>query len=706
MWKPAPALAALALSALLAACGARTGENDGPSARLDLSGGGTGLAEIISAPIEPQAQAAEGAGAGQPPARRRRSPVTCGDRLPVYEGGSRQGEVCPADAAREGLTIVDLSDSWAPLIFSEDPGLGDAGVQPYRKAYVALADEQFEAIHEIRASEQYLELFGIFPTFRVLRERLDETERHECHDAVDDSALVALAEDLHPTGRQEKAQRDAIRQSQGLKVRLERELEREGAASVADLASVERLRPLVERYQRGATLVESVTAMQEHLRCDGFLGRGSRGGAFDGPTLVALRRWQRRHMVISSGVLSAEARRILTLDSREADFHAALRSLRERVVDATGLVEDGSARREWGMVVGRTIDTEAILFESGQPGLSNGAPDAVSLATDAAARALGWTSPEALKEFLDGLGDDGTRSLRVALRLPAAPSYHADHMDLRAEIDRGDVYYEAGNRRRGITHRPILTLYARDGDREVALVRWGTTIGGWQPENTEDGGIGMRYKNSPPGERIWRDVVASPAWLPPASTPDEELVSKRGEEFRPKLGLFGPGYQSAYGLVMMMHHKVLEGTNARGEPRLFDEGIRTHGSVTYSSILGGYSHGCHRLYNHLAVRLAGFLLSHRTHHRRGSIPVDYNREVVVEDQTIDIEIRSRGYLYELDPPVPVNVLEGNILGTHDEPITRFLNVRYPEPEADGSAVLGTTPTPAETVAPAAPAGTP
>lgn len=701
MWNRAVTLAALALPAFTAACGARTVESDGATP-VGVSTAGTNVLELLSAPVEPAAPSGDEARHERRPAPRPRGPLTCGDRVPVYEDGARQGEVCASEAAREGLTVLDLSDGWAPVIFSEAPELGAAGSQPYRKAYIALADERFEAINESRSTEQYLELYGIFPTFRVIRERLGQAERHACHDAVDDRPLEALAENLHPSGRQEKAQRDAIRQSQALRQRLEREREREGAASIADLAAIERLRPVVERYQRGATLVESVAAMQAHLRCDGFLGpgRGSRDGAFDGPTLAALRRWQRRHMVISSGVLSAEARRILTLDSREADFHAALRALRERVVDATGLIEDGSARRDWGTVLGRTIDTEAILFESGQPGLTNGAPDAVSVATEAAARALGWTSPQALAASLDGLGEGGTRSLRVAVRLPEPPSYHSEHMELRAEIDRGDVYYDPGNRRRGIEHRPILTLYARDGDREVALVRWGTTIGGWQPENTEDGGIGVRYKNSPPGERIWRDIVASPAWLPPASTPDEELVQKRGTEIRPKLGLFGPGYQSAYGLVMMMHHKVLEGTNARGEPRFLDEGIRTHGSVTYSSILGGYSHGCHRLYNHLAVRLAGFLLRHRHHVRRGSIPVDYNREVVFEDQTLDIELRTRGYLFELTPPVPVNVLEGNILGRTQEPITRFLNVRYPEAEADGSAALGTAPAPTGTVAPA------
>jgi hypothetical protein len=451
---------------------------------------------------------------------------------------------------------------------------------------------------------------------------------------------------------------------------------------------------LVKQYSAGRTLLDSVAVMQEHLQCDELLGSRVRAGIFDGPTLIALRLYQRRHMIVSRGSLDADTRRVLAIDSREADFHTALRALRERVADAAGLIEDGSALHEWGRVLEMDIDSESFRLTGGHPPASSGAPDLISPATEAAARALGWTTPEATLTFLTALGEDGTRSFRVAVPLPEVPDYHAEHMELRAEIDRGDVYYELGNRRRHVERRPMLTLYARHGGREVALMRWGTTIGGWQPERTDDGGIGMRYKNSPPGERIWRDVVASPAWLPPPSTPDDELVTKRGDEWRPKMSLFGPGYRSAYGLVMMMHHKVLDGTNSDGSPRLRDEGVRSHGSVTYTSILGGFSHGCHRLYNHLAVRLANYLLRHRNHEPRGSLSVDFYREVEVEDQAVEIQLTSRGYLYELTPPVPVEVLEGNILGRRQEPIKSFRNVRYPEEDesqAEGDAGPTTSP---------------
>jgi len=463
--------------------------------------------------------------------------------------------------------------------------------------------------------------------------------------------------------------------------------------------------PLLERYQRDRNLVESVAAMQGHLRCDEYLGSRYARGVFDGPTLVALRRYQRRHMIVSRGDLGENTREIMALDSRENDFRATLRALRERVIDATGLIEDGSAAREWDTVLGRQLNSAAFLDDSGQPAAPNAAPDLISPATEAAARALGWTSPEATAEFLESLGPGSTESLFVAFRLPPLPDYHSEHMDLRAEHDRGDVYYELGNRGREVDRRPTVTLYVRHGVREVALMRWGTTIGGWQRENTDDGGVGLRYKNSPVGQRVWRDVVASPAWLPPESTPNEELLTRAGDGYAIQRALMGPGYRSAYGLVMMMHHEPLSSRTPDGEVRYRDQGIRTHGSVSYRSILGGFSHGCHRLFNHLAVRLAAFLVRHRRHERRGSQSVDFGREFEWEGEEYDFHISSRGYLYELTPPVPIEVLEGNVLGPQDRPSTSFRNVRYPEEElleeqaTDETAAVVPPPPPTVEVAP-------
>ena len=74
----------------------------------------------------------------------------------------------------------------------------------------------------------------------------------------------------------------------------------------------------------------------------------------------------------------------------------------------------------------------------------------------------------------------------------------------------------------------------------------------------------------------------------------------------------GPGYLSAYGLVA--GYFVVPGQNGRND---FDNGVRAHGSSDYLSIYSanGFSHGCHRLPNHLAIRMYSFILRPPAHAR-------------------------------------------------------------------------------------------
>jgi hypothetical protein len=91
--------------------------------------------------------------------------------------------------------------------------------------------------------------------------------------------------------------------------------------------------------------------------------------------------------------------------------------------------------------------------------------------------------------------------------------------------------------------------------------------------------------------------------------------------------------------------------------------------VDYRSIRRGESHGCHRLYNQLALRLSGFLLEHRTHVRRGKTNVAYHRTLEMNDHTVELDVPTRGYLFELDPPVPVRVLKGRVAGEQQRPVS-------------------------------------
>ena len=241
-------------------------------------------------------------------------------------------------------------------------------------------------------------------------------------------------------------------------------------------------------------------------------------------------------------------------------------------------------------------------------------------------------------------------------------------MELRAEIDRGDIWYDYPLTGKGLRRlpmpkrRPTLVLYANDGDREVALMRWGTTVGGWKPERV--GGsrqVRMAYKESPVGHRIWRDVVVTPRWIPPRTTPKRDLVLPIRGGWRLKRELMGPSYASAYGLVMLLHHRV------DGPELVTDQGIRTHGSVSYGSIHKGTSHGCHRLHNHRAVRLGAFLLKHRKHIRRGAEPLPIVRPFLWRGKRLYLRFTTRGHRYELDPPVAVEVRRGRVMGQRQRP---------------------------------------
>ena len=160
----------------------------------------------------------------------------------------------------------------------------------------------------------------------------------------------------------------------------------------------------------------------------------------------------------------------------------------------------------------------------------------------------------------------------------------------------------------------------------------------------------------------------SRGWLAPPGIPERELVRRGAGGWQPKTEVIGPGYRSAYGLVMMILHQPLGG--AEGAPLYADTTLRVHGSANYTSVVEGVSHGCHRLYNQLALRLAGFLLRHRAHTRQGDLQTSYQRRLYWRDRTLSLGATSRGHRYELTPPVPVEVLPGRVRGAVRAPLTR------------------------------------
>jgi len=615
----------------------------------------------------------------------------------VVEDGHVVGQKTADQARREGLTVVDLSDDWLPFVFSETPDKP----QPLRPFLVDLANGRFRGAKSYARprEDRFFEAFGVFPSLNLMRRRLADKKRHACHDRVKDKVLEELsAKNVIPPEEPEKVPNP--------------DPETVKETPLVTTGRTISPRPLSEMEKR------AVIAMQAHLRCEDLLSGKASSGRMDRRTAEGLKTYQRLHMLGDSARIDLETRSVLLADSREHDFRALLRALRERVVDATGLLEDGSALGVQGQVQGRVLDSAEFrplappTEKTPTPGAAGqaapvaqaapaapaqpvavaadatakitAAPDLIAAATQAASQALGWTSPEAaLASTLVPPTPPATgkpaRKVKskgpaplppaVALKLPPPPAYHGPKMELRAEIDRGDVVLDRpkldkdGHKKwkPPVADRPTLTLYARSGDQEIALSRWPTTIGGWKAIEKSDGTMALKYKESVTGDALWPEVLATPSWHPAPGMPIRKLLVKRGDTFEPKTEIIGPGYRAAYGLVAIVHHQIMS-RNERGEPDLMDLRIRTHGTPAYRSVKRGESNGCHRLHNYLALRLAGFLIKHRENVRDGIVPEDYVRNLEYKGQKVALESESKGYRFKLTPPVPVTVLDGDVKG--------------------------------------------
>lgn len=604
--------------------------------------------------------------------------------LGVVEAGGTVGQITPDKARRDGLTVVDLSDDWLPYIFSEEPGKP----QPLRPFLVDLANGRFRggSAYARARADRFFEVFGVSPSLNLLRRRLADKKRHACHQRVRDAVFEELSpKNVIPAEEAEKVPNpDTAAVAAG-----------EAPAMIPTGRTISP-RPLT------ATEKRAVVAMQAHLRCEEVLSGKAASGRMDRRTVEGLKAYQRLQTLADSGSIDLETRTALSGDSREQDFRALLRALRERVVDATGLLEDGSALGVLGEVQGRLLDSAEFQPLPAQtagaksdlpasvdkpPAAGDAsakivpAPDLIAAATQVASQALGWTSPEAVLastlvvQPAPSARRNGARKgplplpTAVALRLPPLPPYHGPNMQLRAEIDRGEVVLDRpkldkDGRKKWkppVSDRPTLTLYARAGDHDVALCRWPTTIGGWKTFEKSDGTMALKYKESVTGDALWPEILVTPTWHPAPGMPTRRLLVKQGDTFVPKTEIIGPGYHAAYGLVAITHHQIM-GVNDKGEPDLMDFRIRTHGTPGYRAVKRGESNGCHRLHNFEALRLAGFLIKHHANVRDGLVPEDYVRHLKYKGQDVALESDSKGYRFRLTPPVPVTVLDGDVRG--------------------------------------------
>jgi hypothetical protein len=663
----APRRACLVLVTLSLASGACGG-------RAERSSSGPPKGAVVSSANERDAAPAR-------PARRKQTgpdldalpaaPDVPPERRAIQVVGGEE-RVVDADLAREkGLTIVDLSDGWAPALF--DDGVDAAGgVLPnrYRRVFTGLASDRTDGDGQpLEAGvKNYLELYGVPPTLGVLRERFLADAARPCALAVtptiDTTKLLAPAEITTwgaSTEQKELAKHEARAK------RLEAAREKAGAESLEALAAAEPrwtkdLKALRKMEVERAAFAE----VEKRLVCEGTLDPTKhKAGAYDTAMRKAMFDFQQEHAIMDQADLKRASLEVLARPMLDNDFASLRRVLEERVAHAGRFVEDGSSKATY----------------PGSDGARHPVPDLVTAATDALLARLDIQVPEDALAFFQRHPVRDFRALRVAVRFPPLPEYHSGQMELSAEIDRGDVWYDFPYDDKGVrlpqprSAFPTFTLFTKWRGERVPLVRWRTTIGGWRNELAGDGQEYMRWKGSDVGKRVWRHIVAAPVWIPPASSPLGGMVKEKKVN-----GMFvkvtnydetGPGYLSAYGLAAAIHEQVIGGKDGEGAT-YYDNGIRTHGSFDYMSLRGRFSHGCHRLYNNLAVRVFTFVLQHHKARTLGPVALGFKRDFWWKGEVFQMRLPSKGFYYQLDPPMPIEVLEGRIMGERLKPVSGYV----------------------------------
>jgi hypothetical protein len=647
-----------------------------------------------NAPVPHSQDAAAGSAAPvtSPPGTSMAAPVD------IWREGRPAGKVDAhaADAAK--YAVLDLGDGFTPVLFSDGTGPnGEPRPHAFRPTYLALARGEFpkDAYGERAKEDKYLELYGIMPTLSVLRERLHWAEGLACSKQLDLSALESF-KGVVSYQSPEAARRVFTRYLSARKV-TERLLQEQGKTIAAEL-DMSKLKPkdrdLVAFYEAEHDDTLAIEAAQSRLECEGyFKGKGKWvKGSFDWATHEALAEFERRHRVFSWGAIGPETLEALRADTAQVEHETVVRVLTERAMHAFGAIEDGSVQKP---------DGSQVTF-TGADGKPHEVPDLESQLRHAVVRAFGLTGPDATMKWLDSLGPlarDG--HLFAAVEGPARPEYYGPDMELSVGIDRGDVWYEfpfdehGAERGQPVSRRPRTTLFVTYRGQRFPLARFGTTIGGWKSEFIE-GQVWWKYKGSPWGEVLWEEIVSAPVWLPPRSTPPRELLKRRprrrpGEsKWVPNYHETGPSYASAYGLVAAYHRRFTRDKDGEIRPT-GDEGIRSHGSVDYMSIMRRHSHGCHRLHNHIAVRLFSFVVTHRPHTREGHQPVSFGMDLEYEEEKHHIHIKQGGYAFQLQRPIFVSVDEGRIRGEVRRPIDSAIPKFNAECKAyllpDGGAVL-------------------
>jgi hypothetical protein len=74
----------------------------------------------------------------------------------------------------------------------------------------------------------------------------------------------------------------------------------------------------------------------------------------------------------------------------------------------------------------------------------------------------------------------------------------------------------------------------------------------------------------------------------------------------------------------------------------------------------------------LAVRLFSFVLGHRRAKVLGPMALGFRRTFYLDGEVYDMRLPTRGFYFELDPPLPIETLKGTLKGKLAQPVSGYV----------------------------------
>ena len=245
---------------------------------------------------------------------------------------------------------------------------GRRSVPNFRDRYLELADEHDEKDHRSRATMRSRALrrrAGARDRARAARRRPARVSRRD-RSGTDPRARKTLSQD-------DKRSRVADQ----ARVFLAKQLDREKKRRAFRHDPLEDDPQWQEHYVRWKKLDRThggIVAAAE-ARCEGWLSPSDADGSMTWRTGNAIEHVPAPQLPDAERAARSRDPRSAAIDSRELDFRLALRILRERVVEATGIIEDGTASAGPQPILGRMLDPAAMRAARGKEADADAAPE-------------------------------------------------------------------------------------------------------------------------------------------------------------------------------------------------------------------------------------------------------------------------------------------------------------------------------------------